>query len=204
MRGSKRRKTFNDNFEPNTIDTSTSAAQTVPVSPTSPLLRDSVDTAALTPTTFNIQSPQESLSGDASARGFLTRVYGHLSAAGHVMPRYLPRPADRDLPGDDTDATIILPSRETTMSYLECFAEHAQVTYRYVPRQQWMSLVTRLHDDDESLLNDDTSMAVLLLVIGLGYSIRPSAFRCSMVDHISCIWYPSWKDKDFTDYRVKA
>lgn len=54
------------------------------------------------------------------------------------------------------------------MLYLECFAEHAQVTYRYVPRQQWMDLVTRLHDDDESLLNDDTNMAFLLLVIGLG------------------------------------
>lgn len=54
------------------------------------------------------------------------------------------------------------------MSYLECFAEHAQVTYRYVPRRQWSSLVTRLYDDDESLLVDDASMALLLLVIGLG------------------------------------
>lgn len=54
------------------------------------------------------------------------------------------------------------------MSYLECFAEHAQVTYRYVPRRQWSSLVTRLYDDDESLLVDDASMAILLLVIGLG------------------------------------
>lgn len=204
MRGPKRRKTSNNNFEPNTIDSVTSAVQTDPLSADSPLLHGHFDAAALTPTTFNIQSPQESLSGDASARGFLTRVYGHLGAAGHVMPRYLSRPADRDLPGNESDATIILPSRETTMSYLECFAEHAQVTYRYVPRQQWMSLVTRLHDDDESLLNDDTSMAVLLLVIGLGYDVRTSVFGCSMSDHISCVWYPSWKDKDFADYRVKA
>ena len=55
------------------------------------------------------------------------------------------------------------------MSYLECFAEHAQVTYRYVPRQQWQSLVDRLYSDDESLLNDDTNLSLLLLVIGLGY-----------------------------------
>jgi hypothetical protein len=143
------------------------AAQSLPLS-ISPQLRDPANVTPLTPGVFNIQSPQESLSGDASARGFLTRVYGHLSAAGHVMPRYLSRPADRDLSGDETEATIMLPSRETTMSYLECFAEHAQVTYRYVPRQQWMSLVTRLHDDDESLLKDDSSMALLLLVIALG------------------------------------
>ena len=144
------------------------AAQNFPSSTDSHPLGDPSNLTPLTPRAFNIQSPQDSLSGDASARGFLTRVYGHLSAAGHVMPRYLSRPADSDLPGDENEATIILPSRETTMSYLECFAEHAQVTYRYIPRQQWMCLVTRLHNEDESLLNDDSSMALLLLVIGLG------------------------------------
>lgn len=73
------------------------------------------------------------------------------------------------------------------MSYLDCFAEHAQVTYRYVSRRQWQSLVTRLYADDETLYADDANMALLLLVIGLG-----------------CIWYPSWKKTDFAEHRAKA
>lgn len=130
--------------------------------------QNAASVTVVAPPPFNLQSPHESLSGDASARGFLTRVYGHLSAAGHAMPRYLSRPADRTLPNDSNDAAIMLPDKSTTMTYLECFAEHAQVTYRYVPRRQWSSLITRLYDDDESILVDDASMALLLLVIGLG------------------------------------
>ncbi|KAF2172046.1 hypothetical protein M409DRAFT_35706 [Zasmidium cellare ATCC 36951] len=103
------------------------------------------------------------------------------------MPRYISQPAECVLPDDDKSPMVVLPDQTTTMSYLECFAEHAQVTYRYVPRQQWQSLVTRLYSDDESLLNDDVNMSLLLLVVGLG-----------------CIWYPSWKNKEFSSYRTKA
>jgi hypothetical protein len=163
MRGSKRQRSTGGDLDRN-ISTPT-AQETLP---TNSPARKVPSIVAFTPGQYNIQSPQESLSGDASARGFLTRVYGHLSAAGHAMPRYLSRPADRRLPDGNADPTIILPSRETTLLYLDCFAEHAQATYRYVPRKQWMSLVTRLYDDDELLLSDDANMALLLLVIGLG------------------------------------
>lgn len=161
LRGPKRRRT--NGSEPNNVFYESNRGGTANTHD-----QHAAIVALAAPSSFNVQSPNESLSGDASARGFLTRVYGHLSAAGHAMPRYLSRPADRMLPDDSSDPTIVLPDRSTTMSYLECFAEHAQVTYRYVPRRQWSSLVTRLYDDDESLLVDDASIALLLLVIGLG------------------------------------
>ncbi|KAM0712020.1 hypothetical protein Q7P37_011114 [Cladosporium fusiforme] len=133
------------------------------------------DNSISTPLHQNNPSPLESLSGDTSARAFLARVCGHLSAAGHAMPRYLSRPPDRVLPDEIVDSTIVLPDKSTTLSYLECFTEHAQVTYRYVPRRQWFSLVTRLYDDDETLLTDDAAMALLLLVIGLGTRLYKAA-----------------------------
>jgi hypothetical protein len=145
------------------------------------------DSATPAPTSHDTQSPQEISSGDASARGFLARVYRHLSTAGHAMPRYLSHPTNQLLAFDNADATVILPDKSTVMSYLSCFAEHAQVTYRYVPQRQWQSLVTRLYDDDETLYADDANMALLLLVIGLG-----------------CIWYPSWKKTNFAEHKAKA
>ncbi|CAI4212095.1 unnamed protein product [Parascedosporium putredinis] len=54
------------------------------------------------------------------------------------------------------------------LPYINCFFEHANVTYRYVPRTDIIELFDLVYADGDTMPEDPTKMAMLLLVMGLG------------------------------------
>lgn len=108
--------------------------------------------------------------GDTSVHSFLARVSAHLAVTGQGLPRNLLERADHDLDNESLLATsVILPPRDTSIEYMECYLQHAHVTYRYVPRSQIEQLIDRAYDEDATLLHDDEQMALLMLVLAIGY-----------------------------------
>lgn len=70
--------------------------------------------------------------------------------------------------GLDSPQSLILPPEDVARSYLECFFEHSNVTYRYVHRGRTMDLLGRVYKEDDAVLQDHTKMAIVLLSMGLG------------------------------------
>jgi hypothetical protein len=87
---------------------------------------------------------------------------------GQVLPRNLHRPAEQILEGD-SPASIFFPTeRHFAQEYIDCFYEHSNATYRYIPRSQIEHLLDGFYAQEEKALQDDAGMAVLLLVMAIG------------------------------------
>ncbi|KAL4885513.1 hypothetical protein BJY04DRAFT_214311 [Aspergillus karnatakaensis] len=56
--------------------------------------------------------------------------------------------------------------------YVDCFCEHSNATYRYVPRSQIQNLMDGFYAQDEQVLQNDADVAVLLLVMAVGDQSR--------------------------------
>lgn len=106
--------------------------------------------------------------GDASTHAFLKSVYTHLQSMGQVLPRNLHRPAEGILEGDSAASIFFPPERHLAREYIDCFYEHSNATYRYIPRSQIEHLLFGFYAQDEEFLQDDASMSVLLLVMAVG------------------------------------
>lgn len=101
---------------------------------------------------------------------FLRRVSGHLASIGQGLPRYLFKREEENLACPDSSQSLILPSEEVARSYLECFFEHSNVTYRYLHRGRTLDLLGRVYREEDAVLRSNTKMARILLAMGLGYS----------------------------------
>ncbi|ETS83939.1 hypothetical protein PFICI_05815 [Pestalotiopsis fici W106-1] len=82
---------------------------------------------------------------------------------------------------------IILPSKIVAQEYVNCFFEHANITYRYLPQADAYDYLDQLYDEDSSLLNNDARMAIILLLMGIG-----------------CIWLASYRSLPFEEYKIKS
>ena len=72
-------------------------------------------------------------SGDISTHAFLKRISGHLSLMGKALPRNITR--EREDVDDLAESPIlILPGKANATEYMDCFFEHLNATYRYLPR----------------------------------------------------------------------
>ncbi|KAE8138610.1 fungal-specific transcription factor domain-containing protein [Aspergillus pseudotamarii] len=125
--------------------------------------------------------------GDASAHTFLSRVYSHLKSMGQSLPRNLSRPAEEVLSEHPLKISLIPLDRRLAEEYIDCFHSHSCATYRYITRSQSIEFLGKLYSEDESFLQDDASMAVILLILAVG-----------------CIWYPSLHNRDLFEYKTKA
>ncbi|KAE8407469.1 hypothetical protein BDV37DRAFT_280001 [Aspergillus pseudonomiae] len=133
------------------------------------------------------QQTEDDDKGDASTHTFLSRVYSHLKSVGQSLPRNLSRPAEEVLNEYALSASLIPLDRRLAEEYIDCFHGHSCATYRYIPRSQSKEFLHKLYSEDESFLQDDASMAVILLILAVG-----------------CIWYPSLRNRDIFEYKTKA
>ncbi|OGM47466.1 hypothetical protein ABOM_002628 [Aspergillus bombycis] len=133
------------------------------------------------------QQTEEDDKGDASTHTFLSRVYSHLKSVGQSLPRNLSRPAEEVLSEYPLNTSLIPLDRRLAEEYIDCFHSHSCATYRYIPQSQSKEFLRKLYSEDESFLQDDASMAVILLVLAVG-----------------CIWYPSLHNRDIFEYKTKA
>lgn len=69
--------------------------------------------------------------------------------------------------GGDTRA-FIFPPKDIAEDYVKCFFEHASITFRYISRDQAYEVLDKVYQDDEPTLQDHTTMAMILLVMGCG------------------------------------
>lgn len=106
---------------------------------------------------------------------FLQRVFEHLSLAGQGLPRNLLRQHEDTQKEFDPITTFILPGKELAKEYVACYFEHANITYRYLPQADVYGLLDRLYEDDLALLNNESQMAIILLVLGIGYVLSSQA-----------------------------
>ncbi|KAJ3525752.1 hypothetical protein NM208_g11505 [Fusarium decemcellulare] len=135
----------------------------------------------------NSDGKEDDDSGDASVHAFLRRVSRHLAQVGQGLPRNLFK-QEQDTPKvGDTTRTLLLPDKQVAQGYVDCYFEHANVTYRYVPRAELCEVLKLAYAEDDAVLQDDIRMAMLLLVMGMG-----------------CIWTASWKNQPLPPWRTKA
>lgn len=87
---------------------------------------------------------------------------------GQAVPRNLFRPIEKVLDEDPQGATFIFPDKLAATGYLDCFFEHCNATYRYIPKKQIYFYLDQIYTEDDNILKDDAKMAVLLLVMSLG------------------------------------
>lgn len=67
-----------------------------------------------------------------------------------------------------TDSILLLPDRAQAEQYLDCFFDHLNATYRYLPRAKMVGLLNRVYSNDSALLGDNADMALFLSVIASG------------------------------------
>ncbi|CAG9996839.1 unnamed protein product [Clonostachys byssicola] len=126
-------------------------------------------------------------SGDASVHAFLQKVSGHLAQVGRGLPRNLFSKEQGGSNPNNQAITFVLPSIETAKSYFDCFFDHANTTYRYVPKAEMFELLSQVYAENETVLSDDTNMAIVLLIMGIG-----------------CIWTASWKNEPLPPWKRKS
>ncbi|CAI6090618.1 unnamed protein product [Clonostachys chloroleuca] len=126
-------------------------------------------------------------SGDASVHSFLQKVSGHLAQVGRGLPRNLFSKEQGGLHANNQAITFVLPSIETAKGYFDCFFDHANTTYRYVPKAEMFELLRQVYAENESVLSDDTDMAIVLLIMGIG-----------------CIWTASWRNEPLPPWKRKS
>ncbi|KAK7214668.1 hypothetical protein V2G26_002671 [Clonostachys chloroleuca] len=127
-------------------------------------------------------------SGDASVHAFLQKVSGHLAQVGRGLPRNLFSKEQGGLHANKQAITFVLPSIETAKGYFDCFFDHANTTYRYVPKAEMFELLRQVYAENESVLSDDTDMAIVLLIMGMGI----------------CIWTASWRNEPLSPWKRKS
>ncbi|KAL4950783.1 fungal-specific transcription factor domain-containing protein [Aspergillus filifer] len=130
---------------------------------------------------------EEDAAGDASTHTFLKSVYTHLQSLGQVLPRNLQRPAEQILEGESPASIFFPPDRKIAQECIDCFFEHSNATYRYIPRSQVQGLLEAFYAQDEGVLGDDAKSAVFLLVLAVG-----------------CIWLASWRGRDLREQKAKS
>ncbi|GAB1195507.1 hypothetical protein APSETT444_004768 [Aspergillus pseudonomiae] len=121
------------------------------------------------------QQTEDDDKGDASTHTFLSRVYSHLKSVGQSLPRNLSRPAEEVLNEYPLSASLIPLDRRLAEEYIDCFHGHSCATYRYIPRSQSKEFLHKLYSEDESFLQDDASMAVILLILAVGSRLYEAA-----------------------------
>ncbi|KAK2762449.1 hypothetical protein CKAH01_16141 [Colletotrichum kahawae] len=124
--------------------------------------------------------------GDASAHGFLRRVSDHLAKVGQGLPRSL-FSREQDLLDSNDPSIFFLPPKTITQGYIDCFFDHASVTYRYIPRREVVDTFEKVYADDQAVMRDHDRMAVLLLVMATG-----------------CLCMSSWKNEPLPPWRQKS
>ncbi|KAH9226595.1 hypothetical protein K456DRAFT_1122015 [Colletotrichum gloeosporioides 23] len=124
--------------------------------------------------------------GDASAHGFLRRVSDHLAKVGQGLPRSL-FSREQDLLDSNDPSIFSLPPKTTTQGYVDCFFDHASVTYRYVYRREVLDTFEKVYADDQSVTRYHDRMAVLFSVMAIG-----------------CLCMSSWKNEPLPPWRQKS
>ncbi|VUC32677.1 unnamed protein product [Clonostachys rosea] len=126
-------------------------------------------------------------SGDASVHAFLQKVSGHLAQVGRGLPRNLFSKEQGGFHPNNQAITFVLPSIETAKGYFDCFFDHANTTYRYVPKAEMFELLRQVYAENETVLSDHTDMAIVLLIMGIG-----------------CIWTASWRNEPLPPWKRKS
>ncbi|KAF4865652.1 Activator of stress genes 1 [Colletotrichum siamense] len=124
--------------------------------------------------------------GDASAHGFLRRVSDHLAKVGQGLPRSL-FSREQDFLDSNDPSIFTLPPKTITQGYVDCFFDHASVTYRYVSRSELVDTFEKVYADDQSVTRDHDRMAVLFSVMAIG-----------------CLCMSSWKNEPLPPWRQKS
>ncbi|KAF3384126.1 hypothetical protein DPV78_012903 [Talaromyces pinophilus] len=125
--------------------------------------------------------------GDSSAHTFLKRVYTHLKSMGQLSPRNLSRPAEELFVESILRIPLLPLSHTVAEEYIECFYNHSNATYRYIPRKQIEDLLNGFYLQKESVLRDDAGMVVLFMVLAIG-----------------CIWLTSLHNLNLSEYKMEA
>ncbi|KAL4946641.1 fungal-specific transcription factor domain-containing protein [Aspergillus oleicola] len=107
---------------------------------------------------------EEDDAGDSSTHAFLKSVYTHLQSLGQVLPRNLQRPAEQILERESSASVFFPPECKIAQEYIDCFFEHSNATYRYIPRSQVQGLLEGFYAQDERVLGDDAKVAVFLML----------------------------------------
>lgn len=107
--------------------------------------------------------------------GFLNRIHRHLTNTASLssFPRGVSFERERKL--DATTDLLFLPDKATSQSYVQCFFDHASVTYRYLDRRTIDDLLNRFYEPESQSSKDERGL-VLLLVLSLGcvkLSVKP-------------------------------
>lgn len=114
----------------------------------------------------NLEKLDEDLS-EVTTHTFLKRVFSHISLLGKVHPREVTREKEVE-DQSPTDSILLLPDRAQAEQYLDCFFDHLNATYRYLPRAKMVGLLNRVYSNDSALLGDNADMALFLSVIASG------------------------------------
>ncbi|RAH77200.1 hypothetical protein BO86DRAFT_413302 [Aspergillus japonicus CBS 114.51] len=125
--------------------------------------------------------------GDASVHNFLHKVSEHLTLIGQALPRNLLRWEEEILNTVGDRSTFVFPPRDTAREYLNCYFEHANVTYRYLLRTETFAILDRVYDDDEAVFEHPATIAILLFAMGVG-----------------CIWLASRHSRPLTKQKSKS
>jgi hypothetical protein len=86
---------------------------------------------------------------------------------GEVLPRNITRETE-DVDDLKDSSILMLPSQEQATEYMDCFFDHLNATYRYLPRGKMKRILESVYRDDEKALRDDASLALFLSVMGSG------------------------------------
>lgn len=87
---------------------------------------------------------------------------------GQLSPRNLSRPAEELFVESILRIPLLPLSRTVAEEYIECFYNHSNATYRYIPRKQIEDLLNGFYLQKESVLRDDAGMVVLFMVLAIG------------------------------------
>lgn len=88
---------------------------------------------------------------------------------GKSLPRSLFGGSDEEQYDRSQPSTCILPSKEASYGYLQCYFEHASITYRYISEADTYLQFEELYAEPDGVLQDDAEMAKLLFIMGIGY-----------------------------------
>jgi len=86
---------------------------------------------------------------------------------GETLPRNITRETE-DVDDLKDDSILILPDKAHATEYIDCFFDHLNATYRYLPRGKMRIILESVYRDDYDVLHDDAGMALFLSVVGSG------------------------------------
>jgi hypothetical protein len=86
---------------------------------------------------------------------------------GKALPRNITREGE-DINDSSEISILILPDKAQATEYIDCFFDHLNATYRYLPRGKMNTILDRLYQNEHELLRDDASLALFFSVVGSG------------------------------------